>query len=98
MLTTKKLYDNQLPEWANQLIQSKDYSIEPKALNLLVDHIGNDLSRLNNEIDKLLLNLGKRKKITEDDIEKYVGVSKEYNPFELQAALDRKSTRLNSSH
>ncbi|MFM7840024.1 MAG: DNA polymerase III subunit delta, partial [Chitinophagaceae bacterium] len=87
VLTTKKLYDNQLPEWTSQLVQSKDYTIEPKALSLLVDHIGNDLSRLNNEIEKLLINLGKRKKITEDDIEKYVGVSKEYNPFELQSAL-----------
>jgi DNA polymerase III subunit delta len=56
----------------------------------LVEHIGNDLSRIANEVDKLLLNLGSEKLITEDDIEKYVGVSKEYNVFELQDALGKK--------
>lgn len=90
VLTTKKLYDNQLPEWTSELIQSKDYSISPKALVLLVEHIGNDLGRINNEIDKMLVNIPQRKSITEDDIERYVGVSKEYNPFELQNALAKK--------
>lgn len=90
MLTTKKLYDNQLPEWTSELVHSKGYTISQKALLLLVDHIGNDLSRIDNEIDKLLVNLGTRRSISEDDVEKYVGVSKEYNPFELQNALARK--------
>ncbi len=57
---------------------------------LLVDHIGNDLSRIENEVDKLSVNLGKRTHITEDDIEEYIGVSKDYNVFELQAALASK--------
>lgn len=90
MLTTKKMYDNQLPDWTNDLIQSKGRSISQKALMLLVDHIGNDLSRINNEVEKVLVNLGERNNITEDDIEKYVGVSKEYNPFELQSAMAAK--------
>lgn len=90
MLTTKKMYDNQLPDWTNELITSKGRSISQKALILLVDHIGNDLSRINNEIDKVLVNLGERMNITEDDIEKYVGISKEYNPFELQGAMAQK--------
>lgn len=90
MLTTKKMYDNQLPEWTNELVQSKGYSISQKALALLVDHIGNDLNRINNEVEKLLVNLGTRKSISEDDIENYVGVSKEYNIFELQDAFARK--------
>lgn len=90
VLSTKKIYDKQLPEWASSQISSKGYSITQKAVLLLVDHIGNDLSRINNEIDKLLVNLANRKNITEDDIEKYVGVSKEYNVFELQEALQRK--------
>jgi DNA polymerase-3 subunit delta len=59
-------------------------------LLLLVDHIGNDLSRIDNEIDKLLVNLTGRNNITEDDIERYVGVSKEYNVFELQDAFAKK--------
>src|SRR5688572_25453065 len=90
MLTTKKLYESQLPEWTSELIQSKGYSITSKALHLLVDHIGNDLSRIDNEISKILVNLGSRKNITEDDIEKYVGISKEYNPFEFQSALTKR--------
>src|SRR6476620_9369639 len=90
LLTTKKLYDNQLPEWTSELVSSKGYSINQKALLLIVDHIGNDLSRIENEVDKLLVNLGNRKTISEDDVEKYVGVSKEYNPFELQNALAKK--------
>ncbi|MBC7830003.1 MAG: DNA polymerase III subunit delta [Chitinophagaceae bacterium] len=90
MLSTKKMYESQLPEWTRELIQSKGNTISQKALFLLVDHIGNDLSRIDNEIDKVLVNLGERKNITEDDIEKYVGISKEYNPFELQDAFAKK--------
>jgi len=87
---SKKIYDNQLPAWANSYLQTNGFQIKPKALHLLVDHIGNDLSRIVNEIEKLSLNLGKEKNITEDDIEKYIGISKEYNIFELQNALSKK--------
>jgi DNA polymerase III, delta subunit len=90
LLSTKKMYDSQLPEWTSELVQSKGYTITQKAVLLLVDHIGNDLSRIDNEIEKLLVNLGDRKHITEDDIEKYVGISKEFNAFELQAAMAAK--------
>ncbi len=68
----------------------KEKTISQKALMLLVEHIGNDLNRLDSEIDKVLINLNERKNITEDDIEQFVGVSKEYNVFELQNALARK--------
>ena len=91
VLTTKKLYDNQLPEWTDELVQSKGHSISQKALMLVVDHIGNDLSRIENEIEKMLINLGSRKTITEEDVEKYVGVSKDFNAFELQAAIASKN-------
>jgi len=91
VLTTKKLYDNQLPEWTEELVDSKELNISQKALMLLVDHIGNDLSRIENEIDKIAINLGKRKGITETDVEQYVGVSKDFNVFELQAALATKN-------
>jgi DNA polymerase-3 subunit delta len=87
---TKKLYENQLPAWAEKMVQSKGYAIQQKACLLLVDHIGNDLSRIENEIDKLLINLGGRTTITEDDIEQFIGVSKEFNVFELQDAISRK--------
>lgn len=90
LITTKKIYDNQLPEWTQDLVRSKQLSISPKGLALLVDHIGNDLTRIENEIEKISINLGKRKNITEEDIEEFVGVSKDFNVFELQSALARK--------
>lgn len=90
LLTTKKIYDNQLPDWANQMVQQHGLTINQRALLLLVDHIGNDLSRLQNEIEKLVLNLGVRKNITEDDIENYIGISKEFNVFEMQDAIAKK--------
>lgn len=88
---SKKMYDNQLPSWTQELVQSKGLTISQKALLLLVDHIGNDLSRIDNEIDKIMVNLGKRTNITEEDIEEFVGVSKEFNVFELQAAIAEKN-------
>ena len=87
---SKKIYDNQLPAWVNDYLQTNGFNITSKALNLLVEHIGNDLSRIVNEIEKLSLNIDKGKNITEDDIEKYIGISKEYNIFELQRAFSKK--------
>jgi DNA polymerase-3 subunit delta len=90
LLSTKKMYDNQLPEWVTGLLQSKGLTINQKGLSLLIDHIGNDLTRIKSEIEKIQINLGTRKSIHEDDVENYVGISKEYNAFELTAALVRK--------
>jgi DNA polymerase III subunit delta len=87
---SKKIYDNQLPGWVSSYVQSQNLQITPAALQLLVTHVGNDLSRLVNEISKLTMNLGEENKITEDHIEKYIGVSKEYNLFELQHAYSKK--------
>ena len=90
LLSTKKMYENQLPEWINELLQIKGLTISQKAVRLLIDHIGNDLIRIKSEIEKIQINLGSRKSIHEDDVENFVGISKEYNAFELQAALGQK--------
>jgi len=90
LISTKKMYEREVPQWTQELIQSKGLTITQKGLALLVDHIGNDLVRIENEIDKLSVNLGKRTIISEDDIEQYIGVSKDYNVFELQSALAAK--------
>lgn len=90
LFTSKKMYENELPDWTMGLVESKGFTITQKALFLLIDHIGNDLSRLSNEIDKMALNMGNRKNISEDDIEQFVGISKEYNVFELQDALGKR--------
>jgi DNA polymerase-3 subunit delta len=85
------MYDSKLPEWVNNWVADKGYQISPKAVQIIVDHIGNDLNRIQNELQKLTVNLGDRKKITEDDIEKYIGISKEYNAFEFQESVAQKN-------
>jgi len=87
VLTTKKLYDNELPQWVSSMVKQKGMEINPKALQILIDHIGNDLQRMENEVEKVSLNLKGRNLINEDDIEAFVGVSKEFNVFELQKAI-----------
>lgn len=90
LLSFKKMYDSALPGWVDKMVSGVGYTITPKANILLVEHIGNDLNRIENEIEKILVNLGSRKSITEEDIEQYVGISKEYNIFELQSAFAHK--------
>lgn len=85
-----KIKDYELPGWVQGYLEQKGLKPTPKSIMLLADHIGNDLSRITNEIDKLCINLESRKDLNEDDIETYVGVSKEYNVFELQNAIGKK--------
>lgn len=90
IFTSEKVKDYKLQEWIGEYVRSQGYKINAKAIVLLDEHLGNDLNRIVNEIEKLALNLKGRKEITEDDIEKYIGISKEYNVFELQAAIAKK--------
>lgn len=90
LFNSEKIRDYKLGEWIGQYLQSKGYAYSSKAVILLEEHIGNDLSRIVNELAKLALNLKGKKEITEDDIEKFIGISKEYNVFELQDAIAKK--------
>jgi DNA polymerase-3 subunit delta len=90
IFTSEKVKDYKLQEWIGEYVRSRGYIINAKAISLLDEHIGNDLNRIVNEIEKLALNLKGKKDITEDDIERYIGISKEYNVFELQAAIAKK--------
>ncbi len=90
VFTSEKIRDYKMVEWVKDYLQQQAFEMTPKAIALLVEFVGNDLSRVTNEIEKITVNLGSRKTITEDDIEKYVGISKEYNAFELQNALSVK--------
>ncbi len=89
-LSSEKIREYKLNEWVMQMIYAQGLTINQMALILLIEHIGNDLSRLENEVEKLSLNLKDRKNITENDIENFIGISKEYNIFELQDALGKK--------
>jgi DNA polymerase III subunit delta len=91
LVETKKMYDNQLPGWVKSLFKDRGHDLTDKAVAMLCESIGNDLSRMANEADKLLINFpAKGAPINEDVIATYVGISKEYNTFELQSALAKK--------
>jgi DNA polymerase-3 subunit delta len=89
LIQCKKMYDNKLPDWVGEYARSLGAKISIKAIQMLVENIGNDLKRITSEIDKILLNLTSEE-ITAGVVEKYVGISKEYNVFELQKALTQR--------
>jgi len=86
-LTTKRIYDNQLPDWIAKHCTNLGLKISQKAIMLMAEHIGNNLQRLANEIDKLSINVPKGQTIEENTIHRFVGINKEYNVFELQKAI-----------
>jgi len=87
---SKKLYDNQVGDWIKRVLSGKGYSIEPKGAAMLVEFLGNDLSKISNELDKLAIVLPKGSTITPKLIEDNIGISKDYNVFELRKAIGEK--------
>lgn len=86
-LLSEKIKDYQLSDWIAKYCQSKGYLIKSEACQLIAEHIGNDLSRIANEIEKMLLNYPAGTQISEEMVFKHIGISKEFNIFELQKAL-----------
>jgi DNA polymerase III subunit delta len=93
-LSTKKMYDNQLPEFVSQYASEKKAGMDDRAVMALCEFVGNDLHRLANEIDKLMIALNNSGSITAEQVMNQVGVSKEYNIFELQKAIVTRDTLL----
>ncbi len=91
MVSLEKVKEGQVDGWLQKMIEEKGLTISPKAKFLMVDHIGNDLARMENEIDKIIVNLGNRKQITEEEVDTFVGISKDFNVFELQKAVAEKN-------
>ncbi|MBW2962051.1 DNA polymerase III subunit delta [Mesonia aestuariivivens] len=87
---SKPLYDNQIPDWIAKVLRGKNYTITPKASLLLVEFLGTDLGKINNELEKLQLILPEGSQITPELIEENIGISKDFNNFELQKALGEK--------
>tara|TARA_R110002051_G_scaffold312278_1_gene387324 strand:+ start:1362 stop:2363 length:1002 start_codon:yes stop_codon:yes gene_type:complete len=98
LFESKKLYDNQVSDWIRMVLQGKGYSISPKAAILLVEYLGTDLSKINNELEKLQLVIPKNVEITPAAIEEHIGISKDFNNFELKKAIGErdilKATRI----
>jgi len=90
VFNSEKLRDYSVPNWIESEIKARGYSISPVALLLMSEYLGNDLGKISNEIDKLVINLSEQSNITETEIEQNIGISKDYNLFELQNALSKK--------
>jgi DNA polymerase-3 subunit delta len=84
------LYDNKVPGWIESFVIAKGYRINQQATFMLSEYLGNDLSKIANELEKLMLNINAGQEITLELMQNNIGISKEYNIFELQAALGKK--------
>ena len=84
---SKKLYENQVGDWIKRVLAGKKYTIDPKANAMLVEFLGTDLSKINNELEKLQIILPQGTMITAEHIEENIGFSKDYNVFELRKAI-----------
>ncbi|WP_373693805.1 DNA polymerase III subunit delta [Aequorivita flava] len=93
LFESKKLYDNQVPDWIKRVLARKGYTITPKGAQMLVEFLGNDLSKVNNELEKLQLILKPGQQITPQIIEENIGISKDFNNFELQNAIGNKDVK-----
>lgn len=93
LFESKKLYENQVSEWIRRTLSGKKYKISPKACMLLVEFLGTDLSKISNELDKLTLVVQPTTEITPDLIEQHIGISKDFNNFELKKAIGEKDVR-----
>lgn len=88
---SKKLYENQVADWIRRVLSPKDYTISPKAAQMLVEFLGTDLSKINNELEKLQLIVPKGTQISPEIIEENIGISKDFNNFELRKAIGEKN-------
>ena len=88
----KKLYENQVAEWIRRVLSGQNYSISPKAAQMLVEFLGTDLSKINNELDKLKIILPEGTQISPEHIEENIGISKDYNNFELRKAIGERNS------
>ena len=84
---SKKLYDNQVPDWIVKVLKGQNYGIEPKAAAMLSEFLGTDLAKINNELEKLKIVFPEGHIFTPKNIEENIGFSKDYNVFELKSAL-----------
>ncbi len=93
LFSSKKMYDNQIPDFVDTFITGNGYVSSPKVNEMLAENIGNNLTLITNELKKLFNNISKDKEISLDDVERYIGISKEYNVFELAEAFAKKDAQ-----
>lgn len=87
---SKKLYDNQIPNWISNYIKLKGYKIDSLQTRMLSENLGSNLSTISNELEKLFIDKNKGEEITKEDISDKIGIHRDYNMFELNRALGSK--------
>jgi DNA polymerase-3 subunit delta len=90
LFESKKLYENKIPDWITSYLKEKKYTASPKSSQMLTEYLGTDLGKISNELDKLMINLPPGTEITPDHIQMNIGISKDFNTFELNDALTKK--------
>lgn len=90
LFESKRPYENQLPDWISKYLKQKNFTISPLAAQIMADHLGNDLSKLRNELEKLIIPMQEGSNITEKEVEANIGISKDFSIFELQKALSQR--------
>lgn len=93
LFESNKLYENQVSDWIRRAMAGKGYSISPKSCIMLVEFLGTDLSKINNELDKLTLVVPKETEITPELVEEHIGISKDFNNFELKKAIGERDVK-----
>lgn len=88
---SKPLYENKVPDWIRRVLSTQGYTIVPKAAQMLVEFLGTDLGKISNELNKLQIVLPSGTQITPEHIEENIGVSKDYNNFELRKAIGERN-------
>ena len=87
---SKPLYESNIPTWITKYLKEKNLGIDPRAAQMITDFVGNDLQRIVNELEKVTISMVPGTSIMPEDVEKNIGISKEFNMFEFQKALGNK--------
>lgn len=87
---SKEVKTYEMPDWINNYLKTRKFSADQKVSMMLSEYLGNDLSKVTNELDKLMVVLPEGARITPADVEENIGISKDYNVFELTRALGKK--------
>lgn len=91
VMESKPLYDNQIPDWIRNYLKEIHLMIDANAAELIAEYLGTDLGKIANELDKLRLNLPPNSTVNVKQVQDNIGISKDYNVFELQKALSAKN-------
>lgn len=87
LLAEKKIYDNKVPDWIRNFAVAQELKLSEKAVQMMAEHIGNNLERIANELKKIKINVPPGAVVDENHIQRFVGISKDFNEFELQKAI-----------